>query len=229
MFIGHFGMALAAKRVAPAASLGTTVMAAQWADGIWPVFVLLGIEHAEIRPGVTVVTPLDFVSYPYSHSLVADIGWAVLFGGVYGSLRKDWRTAAWLGALVLSHWVLDVVAHRPDMPTWPGGPMLGVGLWNSLPATLAVEFALFGAGAWLYAGATVARDALGNVLLWTFVALLALMYVMAVFGPPPPSERALALAGLAGWLFVAWGYWIDRHREPAALLAADRRPSPGTR
>ena len=229
MFIGHFGVALAAKRVAPAASLGTTVMAAQWADGIWPVFVLLGIEHAEIRPGVTVVTPLDFVSYPYSHSLVADAGWAVLFAGVYATLRKDWRTAAWLGALVLSHWVLDVVAHRPDMPTWPGGPKLGVGLWNSLPATLAVEFALFGAGAWLYARATVARDGLGNVLLWTFVALLALMYVMAVFGPPPPSERALAFAGLAGWLFVVWGYWIDRHREPVVVLAANRRPSPGTR
>jgi hypothetical protein len=115
------------------------------------------------------------------------------------------------------------------MPTWPGGPKLGVGLWNSLPATLAVEFALFGAGAWLYARATVARDGLGNVLLWTFVALLALMYVMAVFGPPPPSERALAFAGLAGWLFVVWGYWIDRHREPVALLSANRRPSPGTR
>jgi hypothetical protein len=229
MFLGHFGLALAAKRVAPAASLGTTVMAAQWADGIWPVFVLLGVEHAEIRPGVTVVTPLDFVSYPYSHSLVADAGWAALFAGVYGALRKDWRTAAWLAALVLSHWVLDVVAHRPDMPTWPGGPKLGAGLWNSLPATLAVEFALFGAGAWLYARATTARDTLGNVLLWSFVALLALLYAMAVFGPPPPSERALAFSGLAGWLFVAWGYWIDRHREPAAPLAADRRASPATR
>src|SRR5436190_4934353 len=166
MFLGHFGLALATKRVAPAASLGTTVMAAQWADGIWPVFVLLGIEHAEIRPGVTAVTPLDFVSYPYSHSLVADIAWAALFAVVYAMLRKDWRTALWLAALVLSHWVLDVVAHRPDVPTWPGGPRLGAGLWNSLAATLIVEFLLFGAGVWLYARATTARDAMGKVLLW---------------------------------------------------------------
>jgi hypothetical protein len=229
MFLGHFGLALATKRVAPAASLGTTVMAAQWADGIWPVFVLLGIERAEIRPGITVVTPLDFVSYPYSHSLVADIAWAALFAVVYATLRKDWRTALWLAALVLSHWVLDVAAHRPDMPTWPGGPKLGAGLWNSLPATLVAEFALFGAGAWLYGRATTARDTMGNVLLWTFVAMLTLIYVMAVFGPPPPSERALALSGLAGWLFVAWGYWIDRHREPVTPLAGGHRLSSGTR
>ena len=113
-------------------------MAAQWADGIWPLFVLLGLEHVEIRPGITAVTPLDFVSYPYSHSLVADLGWAALFAVVYGTLRKDWRGAIWLAALVMSHWMLDVVAHRPDMPTWPGGPKLGAGLWNSLPATLIV-------------------------------------------------------------------------------------------
>jgi hypothetical protein len=115
------------------------------------------------------------------------------------------------------------------MPTWPGGPKLGAGLWNSLPATLVAEFALFGAGVWLYGRATVSRDTMGNVLLWTFVAMLTLIYVMAVFGPPPPSERALALSGLAGWLFVAWGYWIDRHREPVTPLADNRRLSSGTR
>ncbi len=218
MFLGHFALALAAKRVAPRPSLGTAVMAAQWADGIWPVFVLLGIEHAEIAPGITAVTPLDFVSYPYSHSLVADIGWAALFAIVYGGLRKDWRGALWLGGLVLSHWVLDVVAHRPDMPTWPGGPVLGAGLWNSIPATLFVEFALFGAGAWIYARAARARDSLGRVLYRAFVVVLAIVYLASVFGPPPPSERALALTGLLGWLFVAWAYWIDRHRVPAIAI-----------
>lgn len=220
MFLGHFGLALAAKRVIPRASLGTTVMAAQWADGIWPVFVLIGIEHAEIRPGVTVVTPLDFVSYPFSHSLAADVGWAVLFAVAYGTLRKDWRTALWLGVLVLSHWVLDVIAHRPDMPTWPGGPRLGAGLWNSLPGTLVAEFALFGAGLWLYLRATRARDGRGSVLPWAFAATLIFVYVAAVFGPPPPSERVLAISGLAGWLFVAWGYWIDRHRSTIVIDTA---------
>ena len=218
MFLGHFGVALATKRVAPRPSLGTTIMAAQWADGIWPVFVLLGLERVRIAPGITAVTPLDFVSYPYSHSLLADLVWAALFAVVYGSLRKDWRGAAWLAALVLSHWVLDVVAHRPDMPTWPGGPKLGLGLWNSLPATLIVEFVLFGAGAWLYARSTPARDRVGGLLVGAFVVVLALIFLGSAFGPPPPSEQALVITALLGWLFVAWGYWIDRHRVPAICV-----------
>jgi hypothetical protein len=212
VFIAHFGVALAAKRVAPGPSLGTTVLAAQWADGLWPVLALLGVEQVRVVPGITTVTPLDFVSYPYSHSLVADIGWAALFAVVYGTFRRDWRGATWLAVLVLSHWLLDVVAHRPDMPTWPGGPKLGLGLWNSLPATLIVEFALFAGGAWLYARATTPRDARGNFLFWAFVLVLAIIYVASVFGPPPPSVTALAVTGVLGWLFVAWGYWIDRHR-----------------
>jgi hypothetical protein len=111
MFIGHLGVGLAVKRVAPLPALGTTLLAAQWADGIWPVLVLLGVEHVEIAPGITKVTPLDFVSYPYSHSLIADIGWAALFAIVYGTLRKDWPGAFWLALVVLSHWVLDVIAQ----------------------------------------------------------------------------------------------------------------------
>jgi hypothetical protein len=218
MFLGHFALALGAKRVAPGPSLGTTIMAAQWADGIWPVFVLLGLEHVRIAPGITTVTPLDFVSYPYSHGLLADLAWAALFALVYGSLRKDWRGAAWLAVLVLSHWVLDVVAHRPDMPTWPGGPKLGLGLWNSLPATLGAEFALFGAGAWLYARSTPARDRLGDLLFCALVVVLALVFLASVFGPPPPSEQALVVTALLGWLFVAWGYWIDRHRVPRVAI-----------
>jgi len=218
MFLGHFGLALAIKRVAPQPSLGTTVLAAQWADGLWPVFTLRGIERLEIVPGITAVSPLDFVSYPYSHSLVADAGWAALFALAYGVLRRDWRGALWLAALVLSHWVLDVIAHRPDMPTWLGGPMLGLGLWNSVPGTLLVEFALYGSGAWIYASATRPRDRLGIVVYWSFVVTLALIYLASVFGPPPPSARAVAVTGVVAWLFVAWGYWIDRHRVPVGAV-----------
>jgi len=218
MFLGHFGAAFASKRVAPRPSLGTAVLAAQWADGLWPILVLLGVEQVEIRPGITRVTPLDFVSYPWSHSLLADLVWAAIFALVYGTLRKDWRGAAWLAVLVLSHWVLDVIAHRPDMPTWPGGPRLGMGLWGSLPATLIVEFALFGVGLWLYIASTVARDTVGKVLIWTFAITLVVLYFAAVFGPPPPSAVALAISGLFGWLFVAWAYWIDRHRVPAIAV-----------
>ena len=218
MFLGHFGLALAAKRVAPRPSLGTSILAAQWADGVWPVFVLLGIEQVEIRPGITAATPLDFVSYPYSHSLVADFMWAALFGAVYLFVRGDRRGAIWLAILVMSHWVLDVASHRPDMPTWPGGPKLGAGLWNSVAATIVAELAIFALGLWLYVTSTIARDTLGKVLVSIFAVTLAALYFAALFGPPPPNVTALAVSGLLGWLFVAWGYWIDRHRAAAAAV-----------
>jgi hypothetical protein len=218
MFIGHFGVAMGAKRVAPAVSLGTLVLAAQLADGLWPIFVLLGIEHVRIDPGITRVTPLDFTYYPWTHSLLADAAWAVLFAVSYAALRRDWRAAAWLAVLVLSHWVLDWVVHRPDLPLWPGGPKFGLGLWNSLPISMLIEFALFCGGAYLYVRATRARDRLGTVLFAAFIVTLGLLYLAAVFGPPPPSVDAIVVAGLAGWLFVAWGYWIDRHRVPAICV-----------
>ncbi len=217
MFIAHFGVAMAARRVAPRPSLGTLLLAAMLADGIWPVFVLLGWEKVEIVPGITTVTPLLFTSYPYTHSLLFDALWAALLGGSYYALRRDRGGALWLAALVLSHWVLDFVAHRPDMPLWPGGPTAGLGLWYSLPATLAVEFAIFGGGVWLYATATRARDRIGSTAWWALVLTLAAIYLSAVFGPPPPSVEVLALSGLLGWLFVAWAYWIDRHRLPGTV------------
>jgi hypothetical protein len=216
MFIGHFGLALAAKKVAPKPSLGTLVLGAQLADGLWPIFLLLGWETVEIAPGVTAVTPLLFKSYPYTHSLLADCLWGAILGGGYYALRRDKIGALWLTALVISHWVLDFISHAPDMPFWPGSTRVGLGLWYSLPATLAVEFLLFGAGIWLYTLATRARDRWGSWLLWVFAAVLAILYLMSVFGPPPPSVTVLAISGLLGWLFVAWAYWIDRHREPVA-------------
>ena len=216
MFIGHFGLAMAAKKVAPRPSLGTLVLAAQLVDGAWPVFVLLGWERVEIEPGVTAVTPLRFVSYPYTHSLVAGAVWAAMLAGSYYALRRDRTGAAWIAALVVSHWVLDFASHRPDMPLWPGGPKVGLGLWYSLPGTLVVEFALFGAGAWIYVGATRPRDRAGTYAFAAFIAVLAAIYAAAVFGPPPPSVTALAMSGLLGWLFIVWASWIDRHREPVA-------------
>ena len=216
MFIGHFGLAFAAKKVAPRPSLGTLALAAQLVDGVWPVFLLLGWEKVEIVPGITAVTPLLFVSYPYTHSLAAGAVWAMLLAGGYYLLRRDGVGAGWIAALVVSHWILDFISHRPDLPLWPGGPKVGLGLWNSVPATLAVEFALFAGGIWLYLSATRARDRIGIWALAAFVTLLAVLYLAAVFGPPPPSVQMLAMSGLLGWLFVVWAYWIDRHREPVA-------------
>lgn len=115
---------------------------------------------------------------------------------------------------MLSHWLLDFIAHRPDLPLWPGSPLFGLGLWNSLAASIVVELAIFGAGVWIYTRATRPRDAIGHWAWWGFVVVLAGIYGASVFGPPPPSEKALTWTGLAGWLFVVWAYWIGWHRMP---------------
>ena len=214
MFIGHFAVAFGAKRAAPAVSLGTLFLAAQLADLLWPNFVLLGLEHFEVRPGATLVTPLEFVSYPYSHSLVALIGWSALAAALYGMMRRSTVGALVIAAAVLSHWLLDVVTHKPDMPITFGGPRLGLGLWNSIPATIAVEGVMFAAGVLLYVRSTRAKDRAGSFGLWALLLFLVGVYITNFISPPPPSTAAVAWTAQAMWLLIAWGYWIDRHRLP---------------
>jgi hypothetical protein len=216
VFIGHYALAFAAKRVAPAASLGTLILAAQFLDVLWPAFVIAGIERVEITPGNTAFTPLAFVHYPYSHSLLASAVWAALFGAAYLALRHDRAGALVIAALVLSHWALDAGSHRPDLPLLPGGEtLIGLGLWNSVPATLVVECALFAGGLASYVALTRARDRTGVFSFGALVVVLLLAYSGAAFGPLPPSSEAVAYSGLLGWLAAAWGYWIDRHRSVA--------------
>src|SRR5437899_1454997 len=120
MFLGHFGLGLAAKRAAPAVSLGALFAAAQFADLLWPTLVLLGVEQVRVQPGITAVTPLDFVSYPYSHSLLMLCVWGAAFGGIYVALRRARpKVGVILALLVVSHWFLDLVVHRRDMPITP--------------------------------------------------------------------------------------------------------------
>jgi len=205
---------MAAKRAEPRVSLGTWFIAAQLADLLWPILVLLGIERVEVVPGITVVTPLDFVSYPWSHSLVMLATWGVLLGLIYAGRGERGLAGSLLAVLVLSHWVLDVASHRPDMPLAPGvGPKLGFGLWNSRPATLAVELGLMALGVAVYARTTAPRDRAGTWAFWSLVGFLLAIYLGNVFGPPPPSAAAVAWSGIAMWLLIAWGYWIDRHRR----------------
>jgi hypothetical protein len=214
MFIGHIALALAAKRATPRVSLATLLLAAQWADVLWPVFLALGIEHVRIQPGNTAFTPLDFVSYPYSHSLVALIGWGVLFGVGYRAVAGGRHTLWLLAALVISHWVLDFVTHRPDMPLYPGSAKFGLGLWNSVPATLLIEGSMYAAGLTIYLRATRARDRIGRWGFFGLAAVLVVMYLGAAFGPLPPSIDALWVTALIGAAFLtAWAWWTDRHRD----------------
>ena len=214
MFIGHFAVAFAAKRAAPSVSLGTLFFACEWVDLVWPLFLLAGLERVEIQPGVTAFTPLNFVYYPWTHSLVMGAVWAAAFGVLYLSIRKSSRAALLLAAVVLSHWFLDLVAHRPDLPLAPGSDTrLGLGLWNSISATLFVEVSLFVAAVLFYVSRTRALDRVGRWGLWGLLAFLLVAYVGAAFGPPPPSVEAISWAGLIGGALTGFlGYWVDRHR-----------------
>jgi hypothetical protein len=213
MFLGHFGIALAAKKAAPKASLGVLVLAAQFADMLWPVLLLLGLEHVRVVPGLMAASPFDFTSYPISHSLVAEFGWGALLGLIYFAWKRDGRSALLVGSLVPTHWILNFIAHRPDMPIYPGRAKYGLGMWNSVPLTIAVEYILFAAGIALYLGATHARDRAGNLAFWSLVCFLGLLYPLSLFGPPPPNVQILAWSGLVMWLTVPWAAWADRHRQ----------------
>ena len=220
MFIGHFGVGFGAKSAAPKISLGSLFLAAQFIDLLWPVLLLLGVERVRISPGATAVTPLVFEHYPFSHSLAAAAGWGLLFGCAHFLLRKDRIGALVLALLVASHWGLDAVVHRPDLPLFPGSAtLIGLNAWSSMPLTLAIELPLFALGAWLYARATTPRDAIGR---WGHVGLLAFLlaiYAGNLLGPPPPNAEAIAWTGQAQWLLVLWAYWIDQHRRSVAPAA----------
>ena len=179
MFIGHYALAFGSKRLAPAVSLGALFLACQWADLLWPTLVMAGVERFAIRPGSTAATPLDFQYYPYSHSLLALLLWGTVLALIYRAVRgSSLRGAIVLGALVVSHWVLDVIVHRPDLPLAPAGSLrLGLGLWNSIPATLAVELGLYALGVWVYWRTTEARDRIGSVGFWALVTFLAVVEV----------------------------------------------------
>ena len=218
MFIGHFAVAFAAKPVAPAVSLGTLFLACEWVDLVWPLFLFMGLERIEIRPGITAFTPLDFVHYPWTHSLAMCAAWAVGLGLLYLLVRRDRGAALVVGAVVLSHWLLDLIVHRPDLPLTPGGEARwGLGVWNSIPATIAIEGALFVLALGFYLRHTRALDRIGRWGLYALIAFLLVAYVGAAFGPPPPSVEAIAWAGLIGGAITALlGYWIDSHRAAAA-------------
>jgi membrane-bound metal-dependent hydrolase YbcI (DUF457 family) len=214
MYIGHYAVAFAAKKAAPRTSLGTLIAAAQLIDLIWPVLVLMGVERVAVEPGNTVVTPLDFQHYPYTHSLVAVLGWACLASGLYWILTRYRAGAITIGIAVLSHWVLDLLTHIPDLPLFPGGgPKFGLGLWNSLPGTILLELTLFAVGVLLYISVTRARNKRGKYALWTMVLFLLITYMINLYGPPPPDAKLVAMGALLLWLLVPWGYWIDGNRK----------------
>ena len=214
MFIGHFGVGFAAKKIINKPSLGTLFFASQFIDLLWPIFLIFGIEKVSIDPGNTVVTPLNFIYYPFSHSLFGVLVWALLFGVVYYFIKKDFRTSIWLGVLVLSHWILDFITHRPDLPLfiWSNSPLLGLGLWNSFFGTIIIESAIFVVGVYFFITVTKAKNKIGIYSLWSLIIFFIIIYIANLFGPPPESVAAIKYVSLTQWLLIAWAYWIDRNR-----------------
>jgi hypothetical protein len=216
MFLGHHAVAFAAKAAAPRAGLGVLFLATTWIDLIWPILLLLRVEIVQIAPGNTRFTPLAFVYYPYTHSLLAVALWSIGFGAVYYALRRDRLAALVAGLVVLSHWLLDFVVHRPDLPLYLDRMKVGLGLWDFVAGTIVLEIAMFVGGLALYLRATRPKDRTGRWALVALAAFLLVLYVSVVLGPPPPSVRTLAAMGLVAWLLPRWAWWVDRHREPRA-------------
>jgi len=216
MFIGHFALGYAAKRWVPQLSLATLFAAALFADLLWPVLVATGIEHVRIVPGATASTPLEFISYPYSHALTSLILWGVVSGWLVARPYHRARIFIVILALVVSHWLLDFITHIPDMPLYPGGPRYGLGLWNSVIGTALVESVMFAAGVAIYARATRPRDGVGR---WAFAGLTTFLlvgFIVNASASPPPSVRALwMMAIVLGALTLALAWWADSHRASA--------------
>ncbi len=211
MFVGHLAVAFAGKRLSPSTPLGWFVAAASTPDLLWPVLLLLGVERVSITPGATAFNPLVFDHYPWSHSLVMDVAWGAALAAVAGWRGVDAAGRRLVALLVVSHWVLDWVTHAPDLPLWPGpSPRLGLGLWNSIPATYLVEGAMWVAALLLYLRERRASGLVAHVALWSFVLVTTGLWATGPFGPPPPSVNALAGFALFGAITIPWAAWVDR-------------------
>ena len=181
-------------------------------DLLWPILLLVGLEVVRVNSGDTAFTSLAFDSYPWSHSLLLVMGWTVLGAVVGQRLYRSWTTGTLLGGLVLSHWVLDLITHRPDLPLWPGGPLVGLGLWNSIPGTIIIEASLLVGGLWLFLGTSSAGDRTGRWALIGLIAVTGLIWVTQPWAPLPTSATAVAGGALILWLLPLWALWIERHR-----------------
>lgn len=217
MFIGHYGMALALKRAEPKLSLGTLFIAVQLVDIAWGATILLGWERVRIQPGWTAASPLQFLSYPITHSLLAAGLWAAAAAiAWYTWPTKDssghGRAAMIVALAVASHWFLDLVVHVPDLPlAGDSSTKLGFGLWNSIPLTFTVELATLGLGLALYLGGGSRNHPVRRGWAVGFAVVLAAAYIATTLGPPPPSVRAIGIGAITMLLtLAAVGAWIDR-------------------
>lgn len=214
MFVGHTAIALAAKRRTSSTNLGWFLAASFALDLVWPVFLLLDIERVRIAPGAYAFGPLLFESYPWSHSLAMACVWGALFFALARWRRIQLGTALLLGAIVVSHWVLDFIVHVPDLTLVPGSSLrLGLGLWHSIPGTFMIEGSLYLLAIVYYVRGSRARNWIGSWALWSWLLVSAALWASGPWGTPPPSQNVLGWVGLGAWLFILWGARADANRD----------------
>ena len=218
MFIGHFGLSFAAKKAAPKVSLGTLFIATQFVDILWPFMLIFHVEKVAIVPGYTKTNPLDFLYYPYTHSLLMGVVWGLVVGGIYWLFKRDTRGTVVIGLCVLSHWFLDLIVHATDLPLSPfGDSKVGFGLWNNVIATLIVELVIFAVGTYIYATFTKAKNKTGKWAFWVLATLLVLVQISNTFGPAPSGEVMNLFVSFTTLMaiLIALAYWADKNRELA--------------
>lgn len=208
MFIGHFGLAFGGKKIKNPPSLAIMFVAVQLLDLLWPIFVLTGLETFTIEPGNTALTPLNFTYYPYSHSFLISVFWAILFGIIYYYFTKNRNNSIFLVLLVFSHWILDFITHRPDLPLSPfSDAKFGLGLWNSPIIEIVLETGIFLVGLFLYTKHVKVNR---KIAFWSLIIFLLAVHFSNIFGPPPPSINAVAWSANLMWLIVLWAWWIEK-------------------
>jgi hypothetical protein len=224
MFIGHYAVGFALKKVEPRLSLGLLIFGATMVDILFGIFLFVGLEHAKIVPGASVVSPFEFYDYPISHSAVGATAWAAIGFLAYWQWPSDnhasrKRPALIFAAAIFSHYVLDVISHTPDMPLAGNNTFkLGFSLWNSIAATMVVEVGLFLSGVILYQRMTRNTSTAGKYGLASTVVILMVFYIAGIFGPPPPNMATVGIMITVGQLaFVALAFWIDRKRTMKQL------------
>jgi hypothetical protein len=189
-------------------------------DLVWPIFVIAGVEQVRIVPGATAFTPLIFDYYPWSHSLAMAIVWGLVLVGLARRFGVPSSASLLLAGLVVSHWVLDVASHAPDMPLWPGpSPRFGLGLWNSIPATLLVEGTLWAAGIAVYVRGRRFRGLGPQLAFWSLVIVSTALWASGPWSPAPSSPKELGWFALIGWIIIPWAAVADRIKPAGAATA----------
>ena len=215
MFVGHYGPALAGKAAKKSVPLWVLFLAVQLLDVFWSIFVLLGIEKVRIVPGITVTNPLDLYYMPYTHSLVAAIVWSVGAGLVYRGVRSGdgWAGAGLVGGAVFSHWVLDLLVHRPDLALYDDMLKVGLGLWNYPVVASALEIASLFGGIYLYYKASTPVTPGGRYAMLIFGFAMLVLQALVFLRPPPPGANAAAITALSSYLLLAGlAFWLERKR-----------------